>query len=59
MCKEGGGFRHGSHPAAHLLPLLSRARWEKRMRRLMGHIKADRSLTYYHHGQNRCNLGKN
>ena len=59
-CEEGGGqawLRAKLHQAAHSPPL-SRTRWKKRMRKLMGHIKTGRLLTCYRHGQNMLNLGK-
>jgi len=53
------GWMPGAHQAALSLPLLSWTEERKPNERLVGSYKhRERSLTSYHHGQNRLDLGK-
>ena len=52
------GWLPGAHPAAVSLPLLSRTGGENMMKSLWVEIRTGRTLTNYHHAQNRLNLGK-
>lgn len=44
-CKEGGGSDMATGQTHNLLSLLSSARWENRLRKLVGQVKTGRFLT--------------
>jgi len=52
------GWLLGAHPAALSLPLLSRTRGENIVRSSWVEMRTRRTLTNYHHWQNRLDLGK-